>query len=46
MDCLAGGGQPRDTALANLERWFAGIDARPSAQATLAPNWRELGMRM
>lgn len=46
MDCLAGGGQPHDPALKNLKAWFARIDSRPSAAATLAPNWQELGMRM
>ncbi|MDN5939011.1 MAG: glutathione S-transferase family protein [Salinisphaera sp.] len=46
MDFCGSVGQPRDPALKNLENWFARMNARPSADATIAPNWEELGMRV
>jgi glutathione S-transferase len=39
-------GQPIPDGLDNLKAWFKRIDSRPSASATIAPNWKELGMRV
>lgn len=46
VDFCGSVGQPLDPALKNVTAWFQRIDARPSAQQTLAPNWKELGMRV
>ncbi len=46
VDFVASVGQPLDPARKNLQAWFAMMDARPSAEATIAPNWQELGMRV
>ena len=46
IDFTASVGQPRDPALKNVNAWFERMDARPSAAATLQPNWQELGMRV
>lgn len=46
MDFCGSVGQPRDASLKNLENWFDRMNARPSAEATLASNWEELGMRL
>jgi glutathione S-transferase len=46
VDFCASVGQPLDPALKNLNAWYQRMDARPSAQKTLAPNWKELGMRV
>lgn len=46
VDFVASVGQPLDPALKNVNRWFEAMNARESAQATLAPNWKELGMRV
>lgn len=46
MDFCGSVGQPRDTTLKNLDAWFKRVDARDSAQSTLAKNWQELGMRV
>lgn len=46
VDFCASVGQPLDPALKNLGAWYKRIDERPSAQSTLAPNWKELGMRV
>lgn len=46
MDFCGSVGQPRDPALRNIDNWFQRVDARTSAEATLASNWEELGMRV
>ena len=46
VDFCGSVGQQRDPAVKNLNAWFDRMDARPSAQSTLAPNWKELGMRV
>ena len=38
-------GQPMDATLKNFSAWFARIDARPSAQASLHPAAGEMGMK-
>lgn len=45
VDFAAGVGQPRDPALENLEAWFARVNARPSAEASLHPVAAAGGMR-
>jgi len=46
MDFVGSVGQPRDPSHKNIEAWFQMMDARASAEATIAPNWEELGMRV
>lgn len=46
VDFVASVGQPLDPALKNLHAWFDMMNARQSAEATIAPNWEELGMRV
>ncbi len=46
VDFCASVGQPIDPALKNFNAWYQRMDARPSAQQTLATNWKELGMRV
>lgn len=38
-------GQPLDPANANIAAWFKRMDARPSATASLSPNWADVKMR-
>jgi len=38
-------GQPLDPANANVMAWFKRMDARPSATASLSPNWADVKMR-
>lgn len=45
LDFAAGVGQPRDPSLANLDAWFARVNGRPSAEASLHPAARAGGMR-
>lgn len=37
--------QPFDRGLRNIEPWFSRIAARPAAEASLHPRWREVGVR-
>lgn len=46
LDFCGSVGQPLDPALKNIGAWFKRMNERPSANATLAPNWKELGMRV
>lgn len=46
VDFVASVGQPLDPSLKNLHSWFDMVNARPSADATIAPNWQEIGMRV
>lgn len=46
LDFVASVGQPLDPGLKNVSRWFDSMNARASAEATIAPNWQELGMRV
>lgn len=46
VDFCGSVGQPLDAGLKNLNAWFQRMDARQSAQDTLAANWQELGMRL
>jgi glutathione S-transferase len=46
LDFCGSVGQPTDGSLKNLTAWFNRMDARPSAGSTIAPNWKELGMRV
>ena len=46
VDFVASVGQPLNPAHKNLQTWFDMMNARPSAEATIAPNWKELGMRV
>jgi glutathione S-transferase len=38
-------GQPIDPSFKNVTAWFARVDARPSATASLSPGWDKVGMR-
>jgi glutathione S-transferase len=44
-DFAAGVGQTIDPSLKNVTDWFARIDARPSAQASLHPAAAQVGMK-
>jgi glutathione S-transferase len=44
-DFAAGVGQPIDPSLKNVSEWFARMDARPSAQASLHPAAAQVGMK-
>lgn len=46
IDFVSSVGQPLDPANKNLHAWFDMMNARASAEATIAPNWEELGMRV
>lgn len=46
LDFCGSVGQPTDGSLKNVTAWFNRMDSRPSANATIAPNWKELGMRV
>lgn len=46
LDFVGSVGQPIPDGLDHLTAWFERINARPSAEATIAPNWQELGMRV
>jgi glutathione S-transferase len=46
LDFAISVGQPLSPELKNLSAWFKRMDARPSAVATIAPNWKEVGMRI
>ena len=46
LDFCGSVGQPTDGSLKSLTGWFNRMDSRPSASATIAPNWKELGMRV
>lgn len=45
LDFTASVGQPMDPALKNLGAWFKRMNERPSATASLSPNWQQAGMR-
>ena len=45
VDFAAGVGQPVDGSLKNLTQWFARMESRPSAEASLHPGSSKLGMR-
>lgn len=44
-DFSAGVGQPIDPSLKNVNEWFARVDGRPSAQASLHPAAAQVGMK-
>ena len=44
-DFAAGVGQTIDPSFKNLTAWFARVNARPSATASLSPGWDQVGMR-
>ena len=44
-DFAAGVGQSIDPSLKNVSAWFARMDARPSAKASLHPAAGEVGMK-
>lgn len=46
LDFLNGVGQPLPEDLGALRQWFDRVNARPSAEASLSPNWEQLGMRL
>lgn len=46
LDFLNGVGQPLPAELGALRQWFDRVNARPSAEASLSPNWEQLGMRL
>lgn len=45
MDFAKDVGQPIDPANTNIAAWFKRMDARPSATASLSPNWGDVKMR-
>lgn len=46
LDFVSGVGQPLPEELKALRQWFDRVNARPSAEASLSPNWQEIGMRV
>ncbi|WP_043766933.1 glutathione S-transferase family protein [Algiphilus aromaticivorans] len=46
LDFVGSVGQPIPDALESLHQWFDRVNARPSAEASLSPSWREIGMRL
>ena len=44
-DFAAGVGQSIDSSLRNISAWFARIDARPSAKASLHPAAEQVGRK-
>jgi glutathione S-transferase len=46
LDFVASVGQPLDPSMQNVKAWFDRMNARQSANDTLADNWEEMGMRM
>ena len=44
-DFAAGVGQSIDSSLRNISAWFARIDARPSAKASLHPAVEQVGRK-
>lgn len=44
-DFAAGVGQTIDPSFKNVTAWFARVNARPSATASLSPGWDQVGMR-
>lgn len=46
LDFVGSVGQPMPTELTALSQWFDRVNARPSAEASLSPNWQEVGMRV
>lgn len=45
MDFAKDVGQPLDPSLTHIHAWFKRMDARPSATASLSPNWDQVKMR-
>ncbi|GAC1626551.1 MAG: glutathione S-transferase [Nevskia sp.] len=45
LDFVKDVGQPLDASLKNLGAWFKRVESRPSATASLSPNWADVKMR-
>lgn len=45
VDFVAHAGQPPNPDLKNINAWFKRMDVRPSATASLSPDWEAIGMR-
>lgn len=46
LDFAGSVGQPMPDELKALRQWFDRVNARSSAEASLSPNWQEVGMRL
>ena len=45
VEFCASAGQFVDASLTNVHTWLARMQQRPSAEASLSPDWREIGLR-